>query len=154
MKAMLAAALIGLTACASNQGAGPPKEGPIPFDRLSVGSVPSDSDRAEVVVVRSADEARQLRVRLVASDLSLAERVEYGTRVVLAVFVGQRPTAGFVVQVTEVRVDGGGELVASATVSAPQGFAAQVISNPYALVTVDRDAVEGIDEGVVRARTD
>ncbi len=141
---MAVAASISLAACASTGGVNGSGAGPVSFDVLAQGSVPAvDGAGSEVVVLRSGDEVRALRVRLLASDLALAERVDFGTKAVLAVFGGRQMNSGVGVQVDSVGVERG-KLIVEASLHDTGGIAAQVLSAPYALLTVDRGAVEDV----------
>ena len=72
-------------------------------------------------------------------------RVDFDTRMVAAVFAGERPSAGFSITVTGTRherlADGGSELVVLVDEQAPDParVAAQIIVSPFHIATLPRD---------------
>jgi len=64
-------------------------------------------------------------------------QVDFGGNTVIAVFAGQRPTAGWSVRVTEVEKTGGACVVRYEVKGPPRGaMTAQVITHPFAVVLV------------------
>jgi hypothetical protein len=65
--------------------------------------------------------------------------VDFTKEMVLAVFLGTRPTAGFSVEIVGAREDGGALIVSyRETRPAPGGVTAQVLTSPYHLVAVPK----------------
>lgn len=96
------------------------------------------------------DAARQATVRTAAEWEALwrlhgGERtrpaVDFGKEMVVAVFMGSRPTAGFSVEIVGTRVDGPALVVQyRETRPAPDAFVAQVLTMPYHIAAVPRRA--------------
>ena len=65
--------------------------------------------------------------------------VDFTREVVVAVFMGTRPTAGFTIEITRVRVEGPALVVTyKETRPAPDGVTAQVLTSPFHIVAVPR----------------
>ena len=96
------------------------------------------------------DAARQATARTAAEWEALwrlhgGERtrppVDFGKEIVVAVFMGSRPSAGFSVEIVGTRVDGPALVVQyRETRPAPDAFVAQVLTMPYHIATVPRRA--------------
>ena len=96
------------------------------------------------------DAARQATVRTAAEWEALwrlhgGERarpaVDFGKEMVVAVFMGSRPTAGFSVEIVGTRVDGPALVVQYRETRPPaDAFVAQVLTMPYHIAAVPRRA--------------
>jgi hypothetical protein len=96
------------------------------------------------------DTARQATARTAAEWEALwrlhgGERtrpvVDFGKEMVVAVFMGSRPTAGFSVEIVGTRVDGSALVVQyRETRPAADAFVAQVLTMPYHIAAVPRRA--------------
>jgi hypothetical protein len=96
------------------------------------------------------DTARQATVRTAAEWEALwrlhgGERtrpaVDFGKEMVVAVFMGSRPTAGFAVEIVGTRVDGAALVVQYRETRPPaDAFVAQVLTMPYHIAAVPRRA--------------
>jgi PrcB C-terminal len=103
--------------------------------------VQSQVDGARQVVARTEQEWTDLWR---AHDYDRpAPAVDFGRDMVLGVFMGSRPTAGFAVEIVGTRVDDG-TLVVDYRETRPMGsaVAAQVITSPFHLVAVPRETGE------------
>lgn len=130
-----------------DRGAGTHGDGLVPFSVLASGSM---GDRREAGAELITDEAGwgKLRERgLVEDDL---EAPDFSESAVLVVHAGRRPTAGYAVTVTRIRLvpeaagADGPELLVYATVPGPPegSMAATVITAPYLVVTLPADVAE------------
>jgi hypothetical protein len=97
----------------------------------------SSIDAARTVVVRSADEWTRLW-RMHAADKPLPA-IDFSREMVVGVFLGSRPTAGYSVEITGTH-EASGTLVVEYRVGAPSPdlMTAQVITSPYHLVAIPR----------------
>jgi hypothetical protein len=108
---------------------------PVPFTSVAQGTRSGIQD-ARAVVVRSPAEWRTLWKEHTTEP---PPDVDFSRHIVLGVFLGTRPTAGFSVQITSVTAKG-----TSAVVEVVEGkprpgvMTAQVITSPFHLVTVPR----------------
>ncbi len=94
------------------------------------------------------DEARQASARSVEEwsrlwNLHAGERtrptVDFSRDVVVAVFMGTRPTAGFSIEIVRVRQEGPALVVTyKETRPAPDSVTAQILTSPYDIVAVPR----------------
>jgi VWFA-related protein len=111
---------------------------PLPMTTLN-SDMMSGVDRPRQAVVRTAEEWSALWQAHAPGRPAPA--VDFSTHMVLAVFLGSRPTAGFNVQITAVRSEGN-HLVAEWMERRPSSdqMVAQVITSPSHLVTVPRHA--------------
>ena len=109
---------------------------PVPFKTLDTG-VQSDIEQPRDVVVRTPAEWKALCADHAGGRPCAT--VDLSRSTVLGVFLGTRPTAGVSVEITRVERDGDA-LVVTYRVRAPgpNEMAAQMITMPYQLVTVDR----------------
>ena len=94
------------------------------------------------------DEARQTVVRSAAEWQALWKthssqappKVDFDTSIVVAVFLGTRPTAGYSVQITAVRRTASGAVVEYVERKPPSsGMRAQVLTSPFDMVAIPRD---------------
>ncbi len=96
----------------------------------------------------SIDEPYQAVVRSQADWTALWARhgagqpvpfVDFGARMVVGVFLGSKPTAGYAVEIVQVQRDGGGLVVEyRETAPAADRMVAQVITAPFHLVSFER----------------
>jgi hypothetical protein len=128
------------------RAAGTHSNGLVPFSVVASGSM---GDRREAGVELIADEAgwRRLVERgLVEEDL---EAPDFSESAALVIYAGRRPTAGYGVTVTRVRLmpDSPGacgrELLVEAAVEGPPegSMAATVVTAPYVVITLPADVV-------------
>jgi hypothetical protein len=97
----------------------------------------SGIDRAEQLVARTAAEWQSLWQRHAPGRP--APSVDFTRNMIVAVFLGSRPTGGYQVEITGVRSDGKGVLVEWVERRpAPGQMAAQVLTSPAHIVTVAR----------------
>jgi hypothetical protein len=101
------------------------------------------------------DDARQVTIRSAADWEKLwrqhaGERarppVDFGREIVIAVFLGSRPTAGFSIEIVGTR-EGGPDLIVQYRETRPPagGIVAQVLTSPYHVVAMSRsDAVKDV----------
>jgi hypothetical protein len=88
------------------------------------------------VVVRTAADWQTLWM---AHDSSAAPSVDFSRAIVVGVFLGSRPTAGFSVRITAVSAKDGSAVVQYVEGRPrPGGMTAQVLTSPFHLVTVPR----------------
>lgn len=97
----------------------------------------SQIDERQEAVVRTADEWAALWTRHAGTRPRPA--VDFAREMVVALFVGSRPTAGFDVEIVGAR-DEGGTLIVQYREKPPRAGAvtAQVLTAPYHLVAVPR----------------
>jgi len=105
-------------------------------------------------VMSNVDAARQVSARTVAEWTTLwtqhaGERtrpnVDFSKEIVVAVFMGTRPTAGFSVEIVGVREEGATLVVSyRETRPAPQALTAQVLTSPFHIVAVPKGATTGV----------
>ena len=97
----------------------------------------SNMDDSRQAIVRTAGELDALW-RLHAPDRP-QPKVNFSTEMVIGVFMGSRPSAGFTVEILGVEEQGGATLVRYRETVPPRGgIAAQVITSAYQLVAVPR----------------
>jgi hypothetical protein len=101
----------------------------------------SGVDRAEQVVARNESEWRALWARHAPGRSAPA--VDFATNMVVAVFLGSRPSGGYQVQIRGVRTEGNTLVVQwSESRPGPGQVAAQVMTSPAHLVLVPRHTGE------------
>lgn len=107
----------------------------ISFTSIAQGSRSGIQD-ARTVVVRSAGEWQTLWK---AHDTEPPPNIDFSRDIVLGVFLGTRPTAGFSVQITAVTAKGTTAVVEFVESRPRRGvMTAQVLTSPFHLVTVPR----------------
>ena len=107
----------------------------IPFTSVAQGTR-SQIQEPRQVVVRTAAEWQTLWT---AHDSAAAPDVDFSSAIVVGVFLGTRPTAGFSVRITAVTAKDGSAVVEYVEGRPrPGGMTAQVITSPFHLVTVPR----------------
>jgi hypothetical protein len=110
------------------------QSGTAPMRTLDQGNQ-SGVDEARQVVVRSASEWTALW-RLHSPDRARPE-VDFSREMVVGVFMGSRPTAGFEVEIRGTRESGGALIVQyRETLPAARAMTAQILTMPYHLVAV------------------
>lgn len=155
-KRVLAAALASVCAlfsCCGTDEAPDLPEAALSMDPLLEGG--ASAIRTErCVIVRSGEEWVALWREHAATSLPAPEppEVDFAERMVVAVFLGERPTAGYRVDVHHC-VPNGDAIVVVAAETAPgdDAFQAQVVTAPFAMVTTPR--AEGPPVLEVRARS-
>lgn len=101
----------------------------------------SGIDRPEQVIARTADQFQSLWQRHAPGRP--APSVNFASQMVLAVFLGSRPSGGYEVAITEVRAEAGALVVRwTERRPAPGQMAAQVLTAPSHFVTVPRHTGE------------
>jgi hypothetical protein len=94
-------------------------------------------DEPRTVVVRTADEWRTLWTSHTTAPLP---RVDFSRLMVVGVFLGIRPTAGFSVRIQAVRRTSDGAVVEYAEQTPdPDAMTAQVLTAPFHMITIPRD---------------
>src|SRR4029453_9587252 len=108
----------------------------VPLRSLDKGPM-SQIDSARQAVARSAGEWNTLWSQHAGEKARPA--VDFNPEIVLAVFLGTRPSAGYSVEIVGAREEGGA-LVVTYRESRPQpgAVAAQVLTSPYHFVTVPK----------------
>jgi len=132
------AMIIIAAACLGAPGAGVAAP---PLRTLSQG-VNATGSKPEKLVVRTLPELQKLGDRIrPAGNANAREipKVDFSHEMVLAVFLGTRPTAGFKVEIKDVR-EAGGKLVVKVEETKPpkDAILAQVITSPYHVVVVKK----------------
>jgi protease stability complex PrcB-like protein len=105
-------------------------------------------------VMSQMDDSRLASARSVAEwsklwNLHAGERtrpaVDFSKEVVVGVFLGTRPTAGFSMEIVGVRVEGAALVVSyKETRPAPDSVAAQVLTSPFHIVAVPKGATTDV----------
>ena len=105
-------------------------------------------------VMSNMDDARQTSAHSVEEwsrlwTLHAGERtrpnVDFSREVVVAVFMGTRPTAGFSVEIVRVREEGPALVVTyKETRPAPDALTAQVLTSPFHIVAVPRGSTTDV----------
>jgi hypothetical protein len=109
---------------------------PVPFKPLASG-VQSGIEEPRTVVVRTAAEWKTLCGQY--ADGRPCPAVDFTRAIVVGVFLGTRPTAGHAVEIARVERDGDATVVTyRERKPGPDEMAAQMITAPYQLVTIDR----------------
>ena len=101
----------------------------------------SGIDSPRQVVVRTAGEWEELwRVHATGRD---RPKVDFGREIVVGVFMGSRPTAGFKIEIVGVD-EAGGSRVVRYRESMPRrdAITAQVLTSPYELVAIPKTTDE------------
>lgn len=95
-------------------------------------------ERPREAIVRTADEWAALWKEHAPEDRPPA--VDFGTRTVIAVFIGARPSAGFAVGIVGVtpQADGGIVVRYRVTAPGPGEMTAQILTSPFHIVSVPR----------------
>ncbi|HEB66488.1 MAG TPA: protease complex subunit PrcB family protein [Gammaproteobacteria bacterium] len=132
MKPLLLAMLALLGAACSLP---PAEELPVPFTTVAMGEQ-SGIHQPKNVVVRTADEwARLWKLH----DAGKRPSIDFGRDMVIAVFLGQRPTAGYRVRIMDVR-QGPDQLQVHVRERKPDSNAvlAQVLTYPYVMIRLPK----------------
>jgi len=105
-------------------------------------------------VTSQMDDSRQASARSVSEWSKLwtqhaGERtrpdVDFSREVVVAVFMGTRPTAGFSTEIVRVREEGAALVVSyRETRPAPDSVAAQILTSPFHIVAVPRGSTTNV----------
>jgi len=133
MKKLLFSVLLVLATTLVGCSLPPPKEVPVPFTTLAMGQH-SRIRQTTAVVVRDAKEWQQLWQRHGGAP---AERpvVDFSRKMVVAVFMGERPTAGYGLRVLDVhRANDGLHVLIRRRQPAPDRPVAQVITTPFVMI--------------------
>jgi hypothetical protein len=113
-------------------------QAPAPVRSIEKG-LDSQLDTARQATARTATEWEALW-RLHGGERT-RPAVDFGKEMVVAVFMGSRPTAGFSVEIVGTRVDGSALVVQyRETRPAADAFVAQVLTMPYHIAAVPRRA--------------
>ncbi len=103
----------------------------------------SNVDAARQVTVRTADEWSKLWTQHAGERKAPA--VDFSKDVVLAVFMGTRPSAAFSVEIVGTRTEGATLVVSyKETRPAPGGVAAQILTSPYHIVAVPKGSAADV----------
>lgn len=99
----------------------------------------SGVDDARQVVIRTPDEWAKLW-QVHGMDRA-RPTVDFARETVVGVFMGSRPTAGFVLEIVGVAEEGGATVVRYKEGMPPRGaITAQVLTSPYVLVAIPKTA--------------
>ena len=110
-----------------------------PIDR----GIASDMDNARQASARTAQEWSRLWTQHAGERTRPA--VDFSTEVVVAVFMGTRPTAGFTVEIVRVREEGGALVVSyTETRPAPDSVTAQMLTSPFHIVAIPKGAATDV----------
>lgn len=113
--------------------------GPAPSPIATVARGDSGIEDAREAVARTAEEWAKLWPEHAGNKP--APRIDFATRMVVAVFLGTRPSAGYAVEITGTRADGAGLVVQWAERRPERGMvAAQILTSPAHIVSVPRVA--------------
>ena len=117
-------------------------QAPVPMRPIEKGAM-SNMDDGRQATVRTAEEWATLW------NLHAGERtrpnVDFSREIVVAVFMGTRPTAGFAVDIVGVREEGTALVVSyRETRPGPDVVAAQVLTSPYHIVAVPKGAATSV----------
>ena len=105
--------------------------------------VTSNMDDSRQAAVRTAGEWSRLWTQHGGERTRPA--VDFSTEVVVAVFMGSRPTAGFSIEVVRVREEGPALVVSyKETRPAPDSVAAQILTSPFHIVAVPKGATTDV----------
>jgi hypothetical protein len=108
----------------------------IPMRPIDKGTM-SNMDDARQASARSVEEWSKLWTQHAGERTRPA--VDFTKEVVVAVFMGTRPTAGFSIEITRVREEGPALVVTyKETRPAPGGVTAQVLTSPFQIVAVPK----------------
>ncbi len=133
---MACAALAGIVTLLVLQAPQNPQGAHITMRTIDKGTQ-SNIDAARTVVVRSADEWARLW-RTHAPDKPVPA-VDFSREMVVGVFLGSRPTAGYAVEISGTRAASAALVVAYRVgAPSPDTITAQVITSPYHLVAIPR----------------
>ena len=114
----------------------------IPMRAIDKG-VMSNMDDARQASARSVQEWSQLWTQHAGERTRPA--VDFSKEVVVAVFLGTRPTSAFGIEIVRVREEGPALVVTyRETRPAPDGVAAQVLTSPYHIVAVPRGSTTDV----------
>jgi hypothetical protein len=98
----------------------------------------SGIDAPRRVVIRDEQAWRTLWKEHAGPDAAVPP-IDFATRMVAAVFAGDRPTPGYGIEVVDARRDGEGlGIVVAESRPAPGTLAAQVITTPFHIVSLPR----------------
>ena len=103
----------------------------------------SNIDAARQATVRTADEWSKLWTQHAGERTKPA--VDFSKDVVVAVFMGTRPSAAFTVEIVGTRTEGATLIVSyKETRPAPGGVAAQILTSPYHIVAVPKGSATDV----------
>lgn len=109
----------------------------VPFVSISQGAASGIADPQEIVI-ESEQEWQKLWERHDPSG-SAAPRVDFATQVVVGIFAGQRPTAGYQVQIVKVEREKNRIIVIYQLKSPPtDALVAQVLTQPFIIIRIPR----------------
>lgn len=113
---------------------------PIAFTLIDQGSFSFEKEKKEVIIDNS-DDLKKLWEEIY-SPQSIPENlphVDFQKDIVIALFLGQRPTAGYVPEIVNV-IDGSSEVIVVLREKSPppDSLQAQVVTQPYAVYTLPR----------------
>lgn len=143
---LLGAAILGAGILVSCRSGAKREPLVLPIQTLTQGTLSGVSE-ASCVALRSDEELVALWARHGNLQLPLPQppSIDFGASMVVAVFLGQRPSAGYGVEISQVdHVPGAGDEPASLMVRAvetgpaPGAAVAQVVTSPFHVVQVER----------------
>ena len=116
--------------------------GPVPFSTLAKG-LASGVDQQTQIVVRSQDDWAALWSRHMRTQAAPPPppSVDFSRDMVVALFLGERPTGGHAIEVTRIeRTDGGLAIRYRTTRPDPTGMQTQALTQPFHLIKLPRIA--------------
>lgn len=135
-----AVAIVTAVACVA------PSAQSIAFTDVARGTA-SQIDESRKVIVRTPDEWQAVWKEHASSQLPA---VDFSKTMVVGVFSGTKPTAGYSVQISAVRRDGSKAVVEYAEQSpAPGAIVAQILTSPFHMVSIPRD-VQDVEFRAIR----
>jgi hypothetical protein len=111
---------------------------PVKFTTIERGQQSNIDDAKQVVVRTAADWGALWRLHNTAAPQPV---VDFGPNIVVAVFLGSRPTGGFDVEITSIVAEGNTVTVTWRESRPERGaILSQVLTMPYHIVTIPRTA--------------
>jgi hypothetical protein len=126
--------VLTIVAAACVTGPSAAQSGSVAIVTVARGEFSGVSDAKEAVVRSTADWTALWRSHM---PTEVAPAVDFSTGTVVAVFLGERPTGGFSVEITAIRHDGNTLVVAyTETAPEPRAIVTQVVTSPFHIVKV------------------
>jgi hypothetical protein len=115
----------------------------VPMRPIDKGLNSSMDDKRQAVVRTDAEWSR---VWTLHAGEKTRPAVDFSKDMVLALFLGTRPTAGFTTEIVGVREEAGGTLIVSykETRPAPGDVAAQILTSPFHIVAVPKGTATAV----------
>jgi hypothetical protein len=133
----VASAVLLLAACTASCAA---VAGPVPFSTLAKG-LASGVDQPAQIVVRSQNDWAALWSRHMGTQAAPPPppSVDFSRDMVVALFLGERPTGGYAIEVTRIERTGAGLAIRYRTTRPdPAGMQTQALTQPFHLIKLPR----------------